>query len=372
MSDDVLDNEIAVAIEVNGLSALPVEVSAKAKSRFVSSGDRLLGNLIDWLNAWLEAGPTKKRAETAAEIAAIKARGEVEADAIRESIGKVAAQNALPEPFVQKAVERFIFDAVRSQKKKILLLQEAREDLQQRPPGADESTNGAETLDESFLNRLEKRVEEATEEEIRAKWGRVLAGEIRRPGTFSAKIMRLVDELEPETAKLFEDICCRRINNIIPACLVANLNPSQIERLEAAGLFVPSEGGLMIKYRDTFARGQSNAETWGFTFKNYLIAVPKKAVIVSGFLEPLDYLSRRSIPITKREEGEAPSIACYFLTREGMALTSILEDKQEETFYAYLKKLSEFLPEVEIGELKKVDDNSVKLVRIWKNGKSLS
>ncbi|WP_190323183.1 DUF2806 domain-containing protein [Candidatus Tokpelaia sp.] len=366
MPDDVLDNEITVAIEANGLSALPVEIKAKVRSRCLSAIDRFAGNLVDWPNAWLEAGPAKKRAKTEAELAAIKACGETEADAIRTSIGQIAAQNTLPGAFVQKAMEQFCRKAVRSQEKKILLLQETMEDLKQRPPDMEESTNGAEILDESFLNRLEKRVEEATEEEIRAKWGKILAGEIRRPGTFSAKLMRLVDELEPETAKLFEDICCWRINGGIPAYLVVNLNSPQLKSLEAAGLFVPSEGGLLTEYIDT------KAETWGFAFKNYLIAVPKQAVIVSGFSEPLEQYLRKNIPITKREEGKAPGIACYFLTREGMALASILEDKQQEAFYTYLKKLSEFLSDTEIGEFKKADDNSLELVRKWKNGKPLS
>jgi len=366
MLDDVLDNEISVAVEASGLSALPVEVKAKAKSRFVSAIDRFAGNIVDWFSVGLEAKPAKKRAETARAVAAIKARGEAEVDAIRASIGQVAAQNALPEPFVQQAVEKLVLDAARSQEKKILLLQEAMEDLKQRPPGADESTNGSEVLNESFLNRLEERVEEATEEEIRAKWGRVLAGEIRLPGTFSAKILRIVDELEPETAKLFEDICRWRIGAIIPDCLVANLNSPQIKSLEAAGLLVPSEGGLSIKYIDI------KVGAWGFGFRNHLIAVPKEAVIASGFSEPLEQYLRKNIPITKRRKGEAPSLACYFLTHEGKALAFILEDRQEEAFYAYVKQLSEFLPEVEIGEFKKADDNSGKFIRKWKNGEPLS
>jgi len=360
MPDDVLNNEVSVGVEASGLSNLPVEVKGKAKSRFVSAIDRFLGNIVDWPNAWLEAGPAKKRAKTEAELDTIKARGEAEADAIRASIGQIVAQNALLEPFVQKAVEQFCRKAVRSQEKKILLLQEAMEDLKQRPPDADEATNGNETLDEGFLNRLEKRVEEATEKEIRSKWGRVLAGEIRRPGTFSAKLMRIVDELEPETAKLFEDICRYRIKNIIPLCLSGALEFSKKKNLENAGLLVTSDQELSAGLRDG-TRHPDDVAVWLLSVKTESLAFPKDSKLPNN--------SSECQPIGK--DGQNCMIPSYVLTDEGMALTSILEDRQEETFYAYLKKLSEFLPEVEIDEFKKADNNSVKFIRKWKNGEPL-
>lgn len=60
MSNDPLDNEVSVSVELTAQTGLPAEIKGKAKSRAISAFDRLLGNLVDFSNAWLEAAPAKK------------------------------------------------------------------------------------------------------------------------------------------------------------------------------------------------------------------------------------------------------------------------------------------------------------------------
>lgn len=79
-----------------------------------------------------------------------------------------------------------------------------------------------------------------------------------------------------------------------------------------------------------------------------------------------------SAPIAKwsSQNNTLPMIPACFLRREGEAIASLFEDVEENTFHAYLKKLTEFLPDTEVKEYKK-DNNKVEFVQIWKNGKPL-
>ena len=63
MAKDSLDNEVSIAGQLTERG-----VKAKARSRFVSAADRLLGNLVDFPNPTLERIAARKRATTDGEI----------------------------------------------------------------------------------------------------------------------------------------------------------------------------------------------------------------------------------------------------------------------------------------------------------------
>jgi hypothetical protein len=56
------------------------------------------------------------------------------------------------------------------------------------------------------MNRFERFAEDASTDELRQRWGRVLSAEIRKPGTFSPKVLRIVDEIDQSTAAIFERV----------------------------------------------------------------------------------------------------------------------------------------------------------------------
>lgn len=74
----------------------------------------------------------------------------------------------------------------------------ALEDLTHRPPNAEQAASGSDKLDPAFLNRLERYAEDAEDDSAREKWARVLSGEIRCPGRFTAKTMCLIDEISAD------------------------------------------------------------------------------------------------------------------------------------------------------------------------------
>ena len=64
---------------------------------------------------------------------------------------------------------------------------------------------------------------EADDENARVMWAKLIAGEMRKPGTFSKKSMSILSEMNSEEAKLFEKLCsfCIELN--------VDLNNSNIE-----------------------------------------------------------------------------------------------------------------------------------------------
>lgn len=60
-----------------------------------------------------------------------------------------------------------------------------------------------EPVDEGWKNRFFNIIEEVTDEDMRDIWGRVLAGEVKRPKSYSLRTMEILRNLAKEEAALF-------------------------------------------------------------------------------------------------------------------------------------------------------------------------
>ncbi|MFD1301536.1 DUF2806 domain-containing protein [Methylobacterium marchantiae] len=60
--------------------------------------------------------------------------------------------------------------------------------------------------DDDWMNFYSSFAEKATSEKLQDTWARVLAGEIRKPGTFSLRTIQFISTLDSEIAKDFGDI----------------------------------------------------------------------------------------------------------------------------------------------------------------------
>ena len=88
----------------------------------------------------------------------------------------------------QHRVDQVVFDAVRRV-------------LEAAPSAAAEE--GTEQISDSWFNSFRREAGDRTEQEMRERFARILAGEIRCPGTFSLKTLRTVGTLSQSTAALF-------------------------------------------------------------------------------------------------------------------------------------------------------------------------
>lgn len=228
MSDGSQDKEVAVSAEIT-----PTGLSAKSNSRFINAADRLLGGAIDFLATPLEARNRRTAAMADADIKIIEAA----TAAVAEKIGQS------PET-AGKLLIGYLAKAARAQENVAGVVREALEDLREGPAAPGQSENGGEDLSDEFVDRLQHYAGYASTDDLREKWARVLSSEVRQPGTFSHKVLRIVDELDAKSARTFEDFCRFRLGNVVPSILIGELSVATRTVLDTAGLLVdPGFGG---------------------------------------------------------------------------------------------------------------------------------
>jgi hypothetical protein len=315
MNNDPLDKAISVGAELTKSG-----LNVNAKSRAVAAIDRLLGNWVDYVNLPVERRIVQERTRIEGERLLV--------DAVRDQ----ALERMKSDPdFADRAIENYLRSIAVRQENKDRVAQVAIEDLQRDSRAAEAGPE----LDPAFLNRLERHAEDASSEALREKWGRVLAAEIRTPGTISLRVMRVVDEIDASTAALFERLCTWRLERGIPFCLCKRLEFMEARQLVGAGLLVdPGQHGQIQYYSEaTMSNGRA---MWFVSFESYGV----------GFLKDAEIPVRSEIGPIRLENGR-PGIQSYLLTTEGYAISRILPDQQDAAFEKYAAVLQSHLGEVE-------------------------
>lgn len=79
------------------------------------------------------------------------------------------------------------------------------EDLRVRPPAVDNAPEA--TIDEDWLNAFAEIAASKSNTEMQSLMGKILAGEIRKPGEFSQLSLRILGTLSQEIAQKFQRLC---------------------------------------------------------------------------------------------------------------------------------------------------------------------
>ncbi|ULJ72956.1 DUF2806 domain-containing protein [Rhizobium gallicum] len=168
MSEDHLSGETSLSVEFteNG-------IKAAAKSRAIAAVERLVGNVADLGNAWIEGVTTRQRAKNEGERQLIEA-------AARYGIERMGQD----QDFAERAFGNHFRKVASQQLNKDAVVAEALNDLRSQPPSNVESTSGPNEISDEFMSRFEGYAEGATTEQLRERWGRILAGEIQETGYF--------------------------------------------------------------------------------------------------------------------------------------------------------------------------------------------
>ena len=235
--------------EVSSLDELNRTITIKAtldssgldvagESRALAAADRLLGGLVGIPAAYLEGlrrrveirNTYKNEALTAhLEQAILK---EVQADDDRRNV----------------AAQRLLSDATRKQENCEAIWIEASDSLKALPTQDQAAT--ASEIDEDWLNLFTSYAEKASSDRLRKLWGRILAGEIRKPGAFAPSTLRVMSEMDPEIAQAFQKFVETRLS---PDSCLRPANPENEKLvnlifLQEVGLLQEVQGNLAIKY----------------------------------------------------------------------------------------------------------------------------
>lgn len=137
-----------------------------------------------------------------------------------------------------RARARFLGETYRKQQNVEAIAQIAAEEIATDPV---EPLNDPE---DDWLNVFTRYAEDSSSERARRLWGRVLAGEFRAPGSISLRTLRLLSELDQQTADDFEKIVGNITGDFIYRAEGENQGEPflRLARLETAGLIALGGG----------------------------------------------------------------------------------------------------------------------------------
>lgn len=187
--ESILPKEKQPSNEVSLKAAIYASgISVTCKSRAIAAIDRLLGGLVDLPSAYIEAVVDKVRAKSDQTVKMIVAEGDAQVQEFDQQVASGISQN-----FATRALKKAL------NKRKVT--EHAIALLRDEPPQEDTST--IPEVDEDWLNYFEEYAEKASSEQIQIFWARILAGEIRKPKSFSLSTLRFLSEVDQECAQKF-------------------------------------------------------------------------------------------------------------------------------------------------------------------------
>jgi uncharacterized repeat protein (TIGR03899 family) len=182
-----------------------------------------------------------------------------------------------------------------------------------------------EPLDEDWTTRFFKVAEDISNEEMQALWGRVLAGEIKRPKSFSLRTLELLRNLSKEEAAVFTKFAKYMINTGNVRFVYDYENKKGLERdysIKYSDRLILSELGLISSIETlSYKIAPTNSKS------QFVIRCGKKGILVN--LEP-------NIPI---------SMEAIVLTKVGTELAALINEQPDEN---YLRKICKGLHKVGI------------------------
>jgi hypothetical protein len=245
------------AVSSIGEAISGVTIPAPVRKNALKAFGRLCTALVEIPAAVLEGIAAERRAESQARVKLIGVTAE-----------QMSTQLSVDPRFAEIASARHAQKIVRQQVNLTRVSEVAAEEL--ASPGAaavnadaPSAAEGAE-IDEDWLNVFESEAAEKSSEHMQMLFGKILAGEIRRPKSFSIKAIRLISQLDTPTAQLFKRLCSsaislQRPDGVLIDVRVCSLggnaaaNSLQSHGLSFDQLNVLQESGLIIADYNSYA-----------------------------------------------------------------------------------------------------------------------
>ena len=147
-----------------------------------------------------------------------------------------------------------------------------------------EESKEPSSINDDWLNNFEKEASLKSTEEMQLLFGRILAGEIQKPSSFSIKTVKLLASLDNNTATLFQRFCSMCValklsNEILDARVISlggnassnslkdyGLSFDQLNLLHEYGLIIPDYNSW-FDYRMCIAN-ENQQVALGFIYEN--------------------------------------------------------------------------------------------------------
>ncbi|OAF14129.1 DUF2806 domain-containing protein [Bradyrhizobium neotropicale] len=223
---------------------------------------RLIGGAVDIPAAWLASVTQRIKDKTEARSVVSKA------------VADAAASLAKNDPeVIQRAAHSLLTKELRHQTNREEIARKTIEYLGEDPP--------AQTAkpDDDWLNVFERYAEDASSERLQDLWGRIFAGELRKPKAFSLRTLRFVAELDENVVALFEKWSPRVVNaDFIAFPSQHGVEFTELLQLEECGLITGATGSLSKSF-DAGSLPDGQIASFGFQFKKHLLLVHARAPV---------------------------------------------------------------------------------------------
>ncbi len=297
-----------------------------------------------WYDAYFEGKATERQSITAAnaKITEVVTNQIIQQIKVPPEYAKIA---------VIKNTEKIIGEQINLDKTCIVTANELQKavsdvsaDKQINEPNRDGAANSSDpassgreekTISDVWLNIFETEARPQSTEEGQLLFGRILAGEIRRPGAFSIRALKTLGELDQNIASLFKKLCS--------VCIVLE-HPTDKYLIDVR---VPSLGGnpgsnTLKKYGLPFSKLNTLNE-YGLIIPEYNSRVDYHVSIAdknNRVLAPFQHQGRYSalLPLPEREESEEFRISGVALSHVGRELFHIVDQDPMPEYAEDLKK----------------------------------
>jgi len=174
----------------HSVSGLPAPIRKNAWKAF----GQLCTAAIQYPVAFLEGAAREKNAETNARIKLIE-----------KSAEQISAHLNVDPTFGALAAQKYAHRIVREQINVEKISKIAADELKDSPPLNDSASQ--EEISDDWLASFEREAREKSSEEMQLLFGRILAGEIKHPTTFSLSTIRMIGQIDSKIADLFVKFC---------------------------------------------------------------------------------------------------------------------------------------------------------------------
>ena len=314
-------------------------IPAPVRRNFLKAIGQLSSAAIDIPVAYLTGKADERRAETAARIRLIDT-----------SAAQIAQQMQTDPEYARVAVQKFGQRVLREQVNLDMISQRAASEILDAGDSTGQSApeEAVDTINDDWLNVFETEARQKSTEEMQAFFGKILAGEIRKPGSYSTRTVRILSSLDQDIANHFAKLCSMCISTLGQDVRVSSLggkagsNALQEYGLGFDTLNLLNEHGLII----------SDYNSWREIVP--CVAFPgggQETVCI-----PLNYQGRHWIlmPKSHKEVGKNLRIDGVALTQSGKELLTIVKiqsmDSYSKEFAQFFEKKGFRMTEIDGGE----------------------
>ncbi len=307
------------------LADTAIPIPAPVRRNLLKAFTQLCTAAIDVPAAYLTGKADERRAETTARIKLINV-----------SAAQIAQQMQTDPEYARVAVQKFGSRVLSEQVNLDMITHRAASEIHEGSDPLDQASSeqSSDPINDDWLNAFETEARQKSTAEMQAYFGKVLAGEIRAPGSYSTRTIRILGSLDQSIASLFVQLCSMCISiggDIRVPSMGGNAATNALEEygLNFAALNLLNEHGLVISdYNSWFehvpcraipgTENQALSIPWDFQRRHWLLA-----------------------PISKDKRGKNLRIHGVALTQTGRELFRIVKVERVDDFANGLFKFLE-------------------------------